>query len=385
MILSVSNDLQGLPNVQYSYVSANISSGGTTIPVRNINSFTNQYAVQIGKTGEETSEIVAIGTPSGTNLPLASGTLRFDHALDTPIYNIHYDSIIFKRSTTGTAGTASAISTVLMTPDSQYTQYNDATGAYTYVYKTQFYNSVNSDVSSESDWFVPSGPSYYSLQKMKQRGKDALYNANYIKSEAVLGDWVNEWLELMTNSAIKVNQGYAIGTTSVAFGTAGLGTITDNDFKQAVKIEMTFDGNSYANSTEIPLNRWSPTDNFTVVYPRHYWMGDSVFGVLPTGVSGTARITYGKRNPLLINENDELPMSLRSYTTSCVNYILYRAYAQDTKPDLAEQYYTKFIQQRQDFISEITPRDQTGVKTIDLVEGISGLNDGLLIGSEWIL
>ena len=385
MIISIQNDLQGLPTTQYSYLSYAGTAGDTSVYVRNINNFSYKYAVQVGKTGEEQSEIFCISSPSGTTLPLYSGTLKFDHGIDTPVYNIHYDSIIIKRSTAGTSGTATALSTVFITPDSIYTQYDDTTGASTYAYKTQYYNSVNGDTSSESDWFTPSGPSYYSLQKMKQRVKDALYNANYIKSDDVLTDWINEWLELMTNAAIKVNQGYAIGTTMVSFGTSGLGTITDNDFKQAVKIEITFDGNSYANSTEIPVNRWSPTDNFTVVYPRHYWQGDNVFGVLPTGVSGTARITYGKRNALLANETDELPMSMRSYTTSCVNYGLYRAYANDTKPDLAEQYYTKFIQQRQDFINEITPRDQTGVKTIDLVEGISGMNDGLLIGSEWIL
>src|SRR3990167_5950771 len=171
MILSVENVLADLPQTLNSYTSSSGTAGATTIPVRNINSFTNQYAIQIGKTGEEQSEITVINTPSGTALALNSGTLVYDHPLDTPVFSIHYNKIVFERSTTGTAGTATALATVSITPDSQYTEYDDTTGVSTYAYKTYYYNSLSGDSSSESDWFTPSGPTFYSLGKLRDRGK----------------------------------------------------------------------------------------------------------------------------------------------------------------------------------------------------------------------
>lgn len=386
MLLSVENTLQYLPTTQFSYTSANISTGGTSIPVKNLNAFTAQYGVQIGRTGEEQSEIIVIDTPSGTALPTyAGGTLLYNHNLDTPVYSIHYDQIIFKRSTVGTSGTAVAIATTNITPDSKYTEYNDTSGAATYAYKTQYFNSISGDLSTESDWFVPSGPTYYSLQKMRQRTKDALYNAGYLQDDAVIDDWVNEWLEEMTNSAIKVNQAYSVGTVSVAFGTAGLGTITDSTFKQPIKMELTFDGTLYTNSLEIPVNQWSTKEFYSAVFPRHYWMGDVIFGVLPIGNAGTARVTFAKRNTPLSNDSDELPFSLRSYTTSCVNYALSRAYDKDNKSEQADKYYNKYLKSRNDFVNEITPRDQSGPKFIDFLDGLSGRNDDTSLGTDWYI
>lgn len=383
MLLSVENNLQSLPQTLNSYTLSNVSAGGTAIPVRNLNSFSASYAVQIGKTGEEQAEITIIGAPSGTILPLNSGTLKYDHPIDTPVYNIRYNSIIFKRSTSGTSGTASAIATSNITPDSLYTEYNDTSGAASYAYKTQYYNTVTGDLSSESDWFTPSGPTYYSLVKMRQRVKSALYNANYIKTDTDVDDWINEWVEQMTNAAIKVNQAYSVGTAAVAFGTAGLGTITDESFKQPIKVQITLDSTNYVNSTEIPVSQWSPSDIFSSVFPRHYWMGDNIFGVLPYGQSGTALITFAKRNTPLVNDTDELPFSLRSYTTSCVNYCLSRCYENDNKPEVASVFYAKYEKSESKFQSEVTPRDLTGPKMINILDSLSGMNDSLDIGPDY--
>jgi hypothetical protein len=387
MILQAQNNLDILPSTQNSYTSTNLSAGGTSHPVKNINSFSANDAIQIGKTGEEQAEILVIsGAPSGTTIN-TSGTLRFDHPIDTPIYNIRYDKIIFKRSTAGTAGTATALTngTVSITPDSLYTEFNDTSGATTYAYKTQFYNSASSNTSSESDWFVPGGPTFYSLTKLRQRVKDAMYSSGYLKSDDVVNDWINEWLEIMTNAAIKVNQGYSLGTATIAFGTAGYGTITDATFKQVVKVEVTYDGVNYVNSGEIPINQFGNSDTFSSNMPRHYWLGDTVFGILPASAGGTALITFSKRNTVLSDEADELPLSLRAYTTSCIDYALYRAYNNDQKTQEAESSYARFIASKNDFVSEVTPRDQTGVKGIHMVDTLSGMNDDITLETDYFI
>ena len=95
MILSVENNLDRQPSTQVTFLSTNVTSGGTIFPVKNINGLQSNWAQQIGKTGEEQSEIVNIsGAISGTVFNTAS-TGRFNHNIDTPIYQVHYDSIIF--------------------------------------------------------------------------------------------------------------------------------------------------------------------------------------------------------------------------------------------------------------------------------------------------
>jgi hypothetical protein len=382
MILGVENNLDQLPSTLFSYTSVNLAAGGTAIPIKNTNSFTNQYAVQLGKTGEEQSEIRIINTPSGTILPLNTGTLVYDHPMDTPVFHIHYDQIIFKRSVSGTAGTAVALATVAITPDSLYTEYNDSSGAATYAYKTQYYNSVSADISSESDWFTPSGPSFYSLQKLRDRAKKALFNATFITDDTIIDDWINEWIEQMTNKALKVNQAYSLGTAAYSFGTAGLGTVTEPLFKYATKFEITTDGVSYVNSTEIPVNGFSSTDVFSPLAPNHYWQGDTVFGILPQGSLGTVRLTLGKLATQLTSDIDALPQYLRGYTTGCIEYVLYRAYDMDQKDTVADKHFKRFKDSQMEFLVEITPRDQTGPKTITLVDSLSGFQEDDLLG-EW--
>src|SRR3990167_7500714 len=104
-VIKVKNNLAN--ESPYSFLSSSISVGGTALPVKNINAFQASWGVQIGKSGEETSEILVLGTatPSGTALN-TTGTTRFPHSTDTPIYAVKYDQIIFERSTSGTAGTA---------------------------------------------------------------------------------------------------------------------------------------------------------------------------------------------------------------------------------------------------------------------------------------
>jgi hypothetical protein len=372
MQIPIENNLTTFSSTQKSYLANNLGTAGAgTIHLKNISGFENQYAIQIGQTGQEQAEIFIGGNPSGSAIPLNSGTLKFDHPQDTPVFQIHYDKVIVKRSTSGTAGTASSIATVSITPDSPFTVYNDTSGAATYAYKIQYYNSVSADLSSESDWFTPGGPSFYSLQKLRDRIKGRLNDAGFIKKDSIIDDWINEWVEQMTNEAIKVDKGYSLGTAAYAFGTAGLGTITASLFKHANKIELTWDGVNYVNSREIPINSFSDSDTFASSAAKHYWQGDTVFGIKPNGQAGTARFTLSQLFTPMADDSDELPQFLRAYTTGCVEYGLYCAQGQDEKDPIAQGHYAKFMTQQNKFVNQITPRDQTGIKMIDFVEDIA--------------
>lgn len=381
MNLTITNNLTQVNGIQQTYLGSIVIAGDTSALIRNGAGFNQFWAVQVGQTGEETSEILTQTSLSGTVLsfgtsaPNPGGTFLFPHAIDTPLYQIHYDQIIVYRSTTGTAGPFLVLGTVSITPDNQYTNYNDPTGAQGYAYYVQYYNSVNSDLSGSSSIFYPGGPTFYSLQKIRQRTKDKLYSAGYIRDNSLIDDWINEAIEMMSNSAIKVNEDYMLGTNQYAFGTNGLGTVTDPLFKpNVVKVEVTWDGTNYIQSTKLAVREYSEQDylNFAVYQPQHAWQSDTVFEILPHAQGGTAKITYPLRFTPLVNDTDELPQSMKAYTTPIVEYCLGVAYGLDQKDTESQQHMQSYQQGKTDFVAEITPRDMTGAQMIDIVDSLSG-------------
>jgi len=376
MLIQIENQLD--KQAQYSYLSSQVNAGTNVFPVKNISNFQPAWAVQIGATGEEQSEIrvLSAGAISGTTLT-TTANLSYSHPQNVPVYNVHYDKYIVLRSITGTAGTATPLTngTISITPDSLYTDFDDPTGITSYAYRVQYYNSSNGDTSIESDWFSPGGPSFYSKQKLRDRVREGMYNTEYIKKDDIIDDWMNEWLEEMNTAAVKVNQDYLLGTTSVSFGTAGLGTITVDDYMKARKFEVTYDGVTYGTASRININEYDDNTVFGGAIPRYSWQGDTVFQVLAKGTGGTARITYSKGEALLDEETDELPYPMRKYTRGFIYYARSIAYEKDEKESLSKINYEKALKVKQEFINEITPRDQTGVQHIQYVEALSGSDE----------
>lgn len=375
MLIRAINNLDQQAN--YSALSNTEAAAATSLRIKNINGYSASWAVQVGKTGEEQSEIKVLGTatPSGTALTITTG-LTYEHPQDTPVFSIKFDQIVFKRSTTGTAGTATALSggTVYITPDSLFTVFDDTTGASTYAYKAAFRNSVTAEVSSDSDWITPDGFSFFSLAKLRQRIKSKLSNAGYIKDDETIDDWINEWKEELENAAIKVNKDYSLGTVNVSFGTSGLGTITNQDYKQTRKLEVTYDGVNFGTSSKMDITDFDDNTSFVRNNPHHAYLGDNVFIVRPCDSAGTARLTYYKRSVPLVNDTDELPFSMRSYTKSFIDYGMGQALGADDKFTDADRYERKAMQGKANFLAEITPRDQTGVEYIEFTENVDHLN-----------
>ena len=371
MIIPVRNTLH--EDAPVTYLNSSHASGGTSLTVKNINGFSASWAVQIGGIGQERSEIKLAGTaaPASGTVNLTAG-LTYDHPTDTPVYATKYNQVIFKRSTSGTAGTATAMTggTITITPDGTITIFDDTGGSSTYAYKASFYNSVLNTESDDSDWLTPSGFSFYSLAKMRERIKRKLFSTNFIKSDEVVDDWINEWLEKMTNTAIKVNEDYLLGTVDVAHGTAGLGTVNEGDFKEIRRIWFTTNGSDYYTATKKHVVDFLPDESFNETHPYFYMLGDNVFGKLPAGGAGTARIWYYNRPPTLDDDADEIPQSMRSYTKSFIDYALGQAYYFDSKDTLAVRFIGFAEAELKRFESEVASRSKTGPTYIRLVEGI---------------
>src|SRR3990167_3149476 len=229
-----------------TYLANDEVTGTTTVRVKNTTGFTTGWAVQIGKTGEDRTEVV-LGTVTNVGT-LSVAALDFDHPASTPVYAIKYNQVVFEKSTTGTTGTATPMTngTVEYQADAidpftsqSYTIFDDTSAASTDAYKTYFRSSSLAVNSNESDWITASGFNFYSLGKLRSRVREKLWKSDFVSNEEI-NNWINEWKDEMTNNAVSVNEDYAIGTVNVAFGTAGLGTVTTADFKQPKKMEITY-------------------------------------------------------------------------------------------------------------------------------------------------
>jgi hypothetical protein len=360
-------------SAQVTYLTQLENSGTTTLHVKNANGYaTNQWAVQLGKTGEEQSEIGLIsGAPSGTSLGLATAT-NFSHPTDTPVYAVKYDKVIWFRSITGTAGAAAALATSNITPDSDFTQYDDTSGASTYAYKAAWYNSVSDGTSTYSDWLTPSGYDFYSLSSIKQRVKDKLLNAGFIGDDSVLKDWINEYMEILTNKVIDVNQDYNLGSTNVAFSSTNeLGTITESDFKQVRRAWYTEGAGAVYTMTKMESITPRPNQVFNEVTPYFYMYDNNVMARWPHDTAGTANVLYYRLTPVLVNETDALPTPMRGYTKGFVDYALAQAYRKDSKESLAATMEASAMAHADRFMKEMTPRTKTGSGYIDIVETVS--------------
>src|SRR3990167_6807764 len=255
MIIETTNDLQLTAPKTYT---TNLEVAGTNVlRWKNPNAFNASWAIQVGEVGMEQTEVVILGasTPSGTAGTLTANTL-YEHPADTPIYGIKYNQVIFERSTTGTAGTATPITngTITYQADHLTTQFDDTTGVGTYGYRTRYQSSLGS--TSQSDWWTPAGLNFYSLFRLRQRIKDKLWSADFL-SDSVIDDWINEWKDQMSNAVISVNEDYALGTVDVPFDTNALGTITTGDYKQIRRFEVTYNGNDFYLSTKHNVNDYA--------------------------------------------------------------------------------------------------------------------------------
>lgn len=367
-------------DVPKSFLSISQPAGVGTVYIKSTNGFQANWAMQIGNTGEAESEVIlaSASTPSGTQIVTAGSTM-FAHAADTPVFAIKYNKVVFAKSATGTAGTATPLSsgTVGLTPNFEYTQFDDTSALSTDAYQTYFLNSATLAQTANSDWQVPGGYTFYSLAKMVDRVRGKLFNSRYINDDDVIKDWLNEWRDEMANAVTNINESYSTGSTSINFSSNGLGTVTDPMFSNPIRLWVSYDnGNTQIQSVKTPIQEIYPTtQSFFTSRPRHAWINSNVFQVVPAQSGGVVSLLYAQFGNTLVEETDELPQPMRSYTKSFIDYALAQAYSKDEKGPLYDRYMNAALQAKVDFVDKITNRDYTGENYVTLREVTDG-NDG---------
>lgn len=349
----------------------NVNAAATSFGVENTAGLTTSWAVQIGETGQEQSEVVIGTAASGTSITCPA--LAFDHPSDAPVYFIKYNQVVFERSTAGTTGTATPMTsgTITYQADSPFTSFDDTSGSSTYGYRTYFRNSVLAVNSTESDWITFAGHSFYSLSAIRERSKQKLWNSSYVNDET-LNNWINEWKDEMTNEVIQTNEDYSLGTANVAFGTNGLGTITTADFSQLRRVWVTYNGVDKYQSTKMNINSFLPDEQFTSTHPGHFFQGDNIIGFKPSDSAGTAELVFYRLGTTMVNDTDELPFPMRPYTKSFTDYTTAQALYKDQKYNEGDRYVVMANSSKANFLVNLAPRDKSGPTMIEIVEPLGG-------------
>jgi hypothetical protein len=374
MFIETSNNLA--EQSQQTFLAFPEAAGTTSIRVQNTTGLTTSWGIQIGNTAEDRTEVV-IGTVSAFG-SITLPALSFDHPAGAPVFFIKYNQVVFERSTTGTTGVAAPISsgTIGYQASEFTTKFDDTSGTTTYGYKTFFRNSALAVNSTESAWLNPQaglvGLPVYSLGGIRGRIRGKLPNSSFVLDNE-LNSWINEHLETMNSAAVAVNEDYSLGTNTYSFGTAGLGTITDELYKAPRRLWVTYDGQTYYQARKMFYNDYLPNQQFNSTQPYFSMPGDNVFEIQPAGAGGSALVAYYKNATVMNDDDDLLPFPMRGYSKSFVDYGLAMSLQKDTKTQEANALLQSSVNPAiSNFRQEIAPRIQTGPTMIRLTEVING-------------
>ena len=187
-----------------------------------------------------------------------------------------------------------------------------------------------------------------------------------------IDEWVNEWKDEMVNEVIQTNEDYSIGTIEIGFGTDGLGTITTGDFNQVRRVWVTYNGQDRFQSIKQNVNDFLPNEVFSSAHPFHNFRGDDIIEVRPTESGGTMELTFYRFGTTLVNDTDVLPLPMRPYTKSFVDYVVANALYKDQKDNSGDRRMAMAVAAKKEFLQNLAPRDKSGPTSIDLVEPTSG-------------
>lgn len=372
MIIKVKNT-QALEAPQ-TFLSSKAAAGNTSLLIKNPNGFQQNYYAQVGETGEEQTELTPIlSTPSSGTMTV--GTLTYDHPLNTPVFQVKYSQVIFKRSTSGTAGTASAIGTVDINADSEFTQFDDTAGSTSYAYKTQYYNPSLSLLSNDSPWITTAGFSRYSLYGLRDSVRRRIRNVPGIADQDIDG-YLNDFLDTMRNAAASVNEDFGLGTAqiSVGPGTASY-EISDEDYRFPVRVWVA-DGEGTTSYTHIFTSQVDPNKNYSYE-PRYSLPGDTAIEFHPEVKNpGTATLVFSKTDSILENDDSLLPSPFRPYRLAFIDYAHSQILLDDDKDVLGREKEQLSYSKVEQFKREISPRQRTGQTQVELVEETNFINNG---------
>lgn len=176
---------------QTTALSADIDSGGSSLPVVNNSGFTVSRFALVGRLGSDVAEWLTITSLSNSPSPtiVSTDTLKLDHSNNDPVTELFGDKIKIYRAA-NTDGTIpadnlfSVIDTIDIQTDNISTDYTDDTGGANYWYKYTYYNQLLSEETNLDDSVASRGGGYDTYCSIDDIRKEAGLSSNDYISDA---------------------------------------------------------------------------------------------------------------------------------------------------------------------------------------------------------
>lgn len=285
MAIIQTNNLPLLQGQASTFLSADTTSGVSTLTVKNISGFAINKYVLIGIFGNEGSEILkthASTAPSGSTITLASAT-SFPHSAGTQVSIIPYNEVEFRTATTST-GSKTFLATAAIAAVSISTTYDDTAASAGY-YFTRFKNALTAGFSSYSGAVPVTGYTRLMARSIIDAAKDAINETNnsiFTDSFAFkeIDNCQIEVIRELKRWSFMQQFNYITGNTS--FGTWKVALPTDCDDQNTTKSIWNFRLGTQPNMT------WVDKEKFNQLT---YNIANST--VTTTTVAGMAFVTVG--------------------------------------------------------------------------------------------
>lgn len=267
----------------------------------------------------------------------------------------------------------SSQATVSITPDQQYTQWDDTDALAEDYYRTEYYNSTSTLASTRSSIVAASeisGFSDFTLRAIEDEVLGELQDENEErrKRTEIDTDVNNAIRDLLSSVVSDVQEDYLSAYTTIDFVANVSEYSLPTDFRKLSNIWISFNGVDYVKGSPMRIGDDIPNADYSQGAP-FYYIRDNVIGIRPAPTAAAtagAKIWYDRRIPSLRYEGDELPYFLRDYKATVVNYALYRAHLSDTDPR-ARDYKAAYDEGKAMMIRSLSDRDPSSNKRIEII------------------
>ena len=159
------------PNIEgneKTYLTVAASDGDTALTVQNMEGFSANDYVVVGKLGEEKTELRKVASVT-EDTTITTDALSFDHSVNTPITFIGFNQVAIYSSSTQTGTYTIVGSATDIEVDQDHTEIDDSSGSTSTWYKSRYYNATTSTYSTYSDTVQGSGYTEDSLREILNR------------------------------------------------------------------------------------------------------------------------------------------------------------------------------------------------------------------------
>ncbi|MDD5501443.1 MAG: hypothetical protein PHH57_07180 [Candidatus Omnitrophica bacterium] len=333
-------------------LAADAAASATSSTVENNQGFsTNDYVV-FGHLGEEETEIVKITSTTGNTTLGHSDGLVFAHPARTPVAEIKYNQAKIYSDSSETGDFDTLVATVDLTPDEDYTIYDDTAGTSQTWYRVKYFNSTADIYSSFSDPVQGQGYTNESLYSIVEEILEEFGDPDAKEvSRKKVKRLVRAVVRKLTTELIKALPDYRKNYTTQVLSDGVATYNLPERFLAFQRVDVNYGGTNPKDAYKATFEdeeKGEPNTTYDKSDPRVFFRGDK-FGLRPTpDGSGMAFLWYWDYPEEMEEESDVhgLPHGARE---PIVSYALYRLWLPKNSEKAAD-YRRAFTEDKNDYL-----------------------------------